>query len=210
MPNGLIDKARSAAHIDHLRRLGIVRADGLAFVPRHIIEKAHRGLQTLGAGQLAAARQGHAQREIIDVAVGGGGVVGDGVGEAVFVGAVFEARGLVERSVGDEAGVGLADHGVLELVVCAAVAVELELLGEGRHDGGAGGEDDVAGGVKGVGYGGGGFRGCEEGYGCLVVVEAISICISRLKGRGLGNAAYLKEQAEGHAACKGVVVEEGV
>ena len=133
LTDGLIDKVGSAAHIDDLGRLGVIGADGLAFVRRHRVEIAHCRLQTLGAGQLAPSGEGHAQREIVDVAVGGGGVVGDGVGEAVFVGAVFQAGGLVERGVGDEAGVGLAHDGVLQLVVCGAVAVELELLGEARH-----------------------------------------------------------------------------
>ena len=90
---------------------------------------------------------------------------------------------MVERGVGDEAGVGLADDRVLQLVVCGAVAVELELLGEGRHQGGAGREDDVAGRVQGVGDGEGGFGGCEEGHGCLMEgVEAISIYWLRIRG----------------------------
>lgn len=44
---------------------------------------------------------------------------------------------------------GLAHHGVLEFVVGAAVTVQKQLLGERGHDGAAGGEDDVAGGVEG-------------------------------------------------------------
>lgn len=86
----------------------------------------------------------------------------------------------------------MSHHGILQLVVSAAVAVELELLREVRHYGGAGGEHDVTGGVEGVGDGGGGFRGCEEGHRCLMV-DAISICVSGCEGMDSGNRAYLKE-----------------
>ena len=65
----------------------------------------------------------------------------------VGVSRVFEAGGVVEDVVGDEAGVGLADDWVLALVVLGAGGGGAELEGVGGHYGGAFGEDYVAGGV---------------------------------------------------------------
>ena len=61
---------------------------------------------------------------------------------------VPKAAGLVEGGVGDKAVVSLLDDGVLAAVVVAAVSVLFEVSGEGVHEGGACGNDDVAGGVE--------------------------------------------------------------
>ena len=74
---------------------------------------------------------------------------------------------MVEGGIGYQAIVGLLDGGVLSLVVGTAVGVGLEVAREGFHEGGAGGEDDVAGGVEELGDGRVGFRGGEEGHGRL-------------------------------------------
>ena len=97
------------------------------------MEIPHGRLETLRARQLTSPRQRHAQREVIHIAVSGRGGVGDRIREAVSVFVVFEAGGAVEGRIGDEAGVGLAYHGVLELVVGAAAGVGAELGGEGGH-----------------------------------------------------------------------------
>lgn len=95
MAHGLIHKPGPAAHINHLRRLRVIRAHGLRFIPRNRVEIPHRGLQALATRQLTASRQRHAQREIVYVAIGGRLGVGDGVCETVLLVAVFEAGGLV-------------------------------------------------------------------------------------------------------------------
>ena len=141
------------------------------------MEDVHRLLQTSRTGRSGAAGKGNAEGEVVDVGVGRGGGVCDCVGEtvvAVVGGVIFEAAGVVEEIVCDEAVVGLQHERVLGAVVGAAVAVGFDLGGEGGHEGGASREDDGAGGVQGGGYGGEGFRGCEEGVGVL--------CRSRWQG----------------------------
>ena len=99
------------------------------------------------AGRQAARRQRHAQRQVVDVAVGRGGRVGDGVGEAVVLvvrvwvraprggGAVLQAGGVVRDVVGEEAGVSLAHLGVFVVVVLLAGGGGAEGDGERGHEG---------------------------------------------------------------------------
>lgn len=61
----------------------------------------------------------------------------------------------------------MADGRVLEVVVCAAVGVLTELLGEGAHKRRTGGKDNFAGCVQGLDHAGEGFRGLKERHGVL-------------------------------------------
>ena len=74
---------------------------------------------------------------------------------------------MVEYVVGDEAGVGLTDDGVLALVVLGTGGGGAEGKGKRGNEGGAAGVDDGAGGVEDMGYGEEGTRGGEEGHGVL-------------------------------------------
>ncbi len=86
------------------------------------------------AGGLAAAGQAGVQGQVVDVAVGGGASVSDGVGEAVGAGGgVLEARGRIEGLVGDQASVSCEDGGVLRRIVGTAVCSGGEVVGEGLH-----------------------------------------------------------------------------
>ena len=120
-----------------------------------------------------------AEGQVVDVAVGRGAGVCDGVGEAVVfvvllrVGrlardrGVLQAGGVVGDVVGEEARVGLAHLRVLAVVVVLAGAGGAEGLREGGHEGGAGGEGGGTGGVEDGGDGGEGAGGVEKGHGVL-------------------------------------------
>ena len=81
----------------------------------------------------------------------------------------------------------------MEGVVCAAVGILTELLGEGAHEGGAGGVDDFAGGVEGLDHAREGFGSLEEGDGVLGGLAVVALVLayhgmartwrSRLKGK---------------------------
>ena len=62
------------------------------------------------------------------------------------------ARGVVEDVVGEKTVVGLADYGVLAFEVFATGGIGDHGASKGGHEGGADGEDDVAGGVEGGCY----------------------------------------------------------
>ena len=133
---------RGPAHlVDHGGRGDVVEVERLAFVRRRGREDGHGAGEAGVAGREAAGGETEAQGQVVDVAVRGGGAVRDGVGEAVILivlggrRGVFEAGGVVGDVVGEEAGVGLADLGVLGVVVFLAGGGGAEGEGEGGHEG---------------------------------------------------------------------------
>ena len=187
--NRRIDEIRPTPQINQLRRTRIVPRDRLTFVPCHLLKKRHGLFQTPRTRRLAPSRQVHAQRQVVNIAIARTRTVRDRAGEAIGRVVVAQTAGFVQGIIGQEAVVGLAHGGVLEVVVGAAVGVLAELLGEGAHEGGAGGVDDFAGCVEGLNHAGEGFGGLEEGDGVL----------SRLDGgpRVSQYGTYLEEKTKG-------------
>ena len=132
--NGRLSKTRSAYHIDLLSRGAVSRTERLTAVCRVSSKHAHSILQALIARRLRPTRQRDAEGEVVDVAAGRSGGVGDGVGEAVVSVRVGEAACVVGGLVGYEAGVRLRHDGVAHLVVGAAVFVFLDFCREVGHD----------------------------------------------------------------------------
>ena len=162
-----LDEGGPAHLVDHGGRVDVVEVERLALVGRRARVDGHGAGEAGVAGRQAARGQPHAQGQVVDVAVRGGGPVGDGVGEAVVLvvlvrvrrRGVLQARGVVGDVVGKEAGVGLADLGVLVVVVFLAGGGGAEGEGEGGHEGRAGGEEDGAGCVQDGGDVGAGAAG---------------------------------------------------
>lgn len=183
--DGGLDEAGPAHLVDHGGRVDVVEVERLALVRRRARVDGHGAGQAGVAGREAARGQADAQGQVVDVAVRGGGPVGDGVGEAVGLvvlvrggGGVrcrgaLEAGGVVGDVVGEEAGVGLADLRVLLVVVFLAGGGGAEGEGEGGHEDGAAGEEDGAGRVQDGGDGGDGAAGVEEGHGVLEVRRSV-------------------------------------
>lgn len=192
-----VDKGGSAHDVDLGGGLDVVHVERLAPVGGRVGVHGHCVCEAGVAGRQAARGQVDAQGQVVDVAVGRGAGVCDGVGEAVVfvvllrVGrlardrGVLQARGVVGDVVGEEARVGLAHLRVLAVVVVLAGAGGAEGLREGGHEGGAGGEGGGTGGVEDGGDGGEGAGGVEKGHGVL------------------------EEEAEGHAGDESVVVHHG-
>ena len=142
--DGGLDKGGPAHLVDHGGRVDVVEVERLAPVGRRVRVDGHGAGQAGVAGREAARGQAQAQGQVVDVAVRGGGPVGDGVGEAVvsvvlvrqgWRRVVLQARGVVRDVVGEEAGVGLPDLGVLVVVVLLAGDRGAEGEGEGGHEG---------------------------------------------------------------------------
>ena len=142
--DGGLDEGRPAHLVDHGSRVDVVEVERLAPVGRRVRVDGHGAGQAGVAGREAARGQAQAQGQVVDVAVRGGGPVRDGVGEAVVsvvlvrLGRrrrVLQARGVVGDVVGEEAGVGLPDLGVLVVVVLLAGDRGAEGEGEGGHEG---------------------------------------------------------------------------
>lgn len=162
------DEARAALQIDLRGGSLVIVGESGVFLGAGLLEHGHGILQTRVARGLAASRERDIEREVVDVRVGGGGSVRDGVGEAVGGGGgIAEAGRRVEGSVGQETEVRLLDDGILVREVGAAVCGEGEVRGEVGHirraDGGIGG----AGCIEGLGDAEEGFGGLEEGVGVL-------------------------------------------
>ena len=120
-------------------------------------------------GCIPVNRQLHAEGQIVDVAAGGRGGVGHGVGVAVVAVGVGQAAGVVERLVGQEAVVGLLDLRVLHLQVVAAGALLLDRLREVGHEVRAlAVVGDAAGCFERLGEADGRLGGGEEAIGCLM------------------------------------------
>ena len=138
-----LDESGPAHLVDHGGRVDVVEVERLALVRRRVRVDGHGPGEAGVAGREAARGQLDAQGQIVDVAVRGGGPVGDGVGEAVVLvvlvrvrrRGVLQAGGVVGDVVGEEAGVGLADLGVLVVVVFLAGGGGAEGDGEGGHEG---------------------------------------------------------------------------
>lgn len=139
-------KGGSAHLVDHGGRVDVVEVERLAPVRRRVRVDGHGPREARVAGREAARGQGEAHGEVVDVAVGRGGFVGDGVGEAVvFVvlllvrvargRGVLQAGGVVGDVVGEEAGVGLAHLGVFVVVVVLAGGGGAEGKSKGGHEG---------------------------------------------------------------------------
>ena len=138
-----LDEGGPAHLVDHGGRVDVVEVERLALVRRRARVDGHGPGEAGVAGREAARGQLDPQGQVVDVAVGGGGPVGDGVGEAVILvvlvrvrgRGVLQAGGVVGDVVGEEAGVGLADLGVLVVVVVLAGGGGAEGEGEGGHEG---------------------------------------------------------------------------
>ena len=136
---------------------------------------------------MAATGQVHTQGQVINIRVTRGTAVRDGTSETVCGIDIFQAAGLVERVISQEPVVGLADSWILEVVVCAAVGVVTELLGEGAHQRRAGREDDFAGCVEGLDHVGEGFGGLKKRH---RILDSLVLHPLQLTG------TYLKKKAE--------------
>ena len=140
-----LDEGGPAHLVDHGGRVDVVEVERLAPVRGRGGVDGHGAGQAGVAGREAARGEREAQGQVVDVAVRGGGPVRDGVGEAVVAVVlvrrgrlrrdVLEAGGVVGDVVGEEAGVGLADLGVLVVVVFLAGGRGAEGEGEGGHEG---------------------------------------------------------------------------
>ena len=144
-----VDVVGSAHLVDHGGGVDVVEVERLALVGRGGRVGGHGLREARVAGRDAARGQAEAEGQVVDVAVRRGGLVGDGVGEAVvrvvvvlvrvrivaWRRAVLQARGVVRDVVGEEAGVGLADLRVFAVVVVLAGARGAEGEGEGGHEG---------------------------------------------------------------------------
>lgn len=144
-----VDVVGSAHLVDHGGGVDVVEVERLALVGRGGRVGGHGLREARVAGRDAARGQAEAEGQVVDVAVRRGGLVGDGVGEAVvrvvvvlvrvrivaWRRAVLQARGVVRDVVGEEAGVGLADLRVFAVVVVLAGARGAEGDGEGGHEG---------------------------------------------------------------------------
>lgn len=139
-------KGGSAHLIDHGGRVDVVEVERLTPVRRRVRVDGHGPREARVAGREAARGQPEAHGEVVHVAVGRGGLVGDCVGEAVVLvvlllvrvargRSVLQAGGVVGDVVGEEAGVGLAHLGVFVVVVVLAGGGGTEGEGEGGHEG---------------------------------------------------------------------------
>jgi hypothetical protein len=154
--------------VDLLGGGGVVGREGGAAVCGGGIENGHGVCEAGTAGGEGVGGEGDVEGKVVRVDVGGGGGVGDGVGEAVGGrGGVAEARHGVEGFVGDEAALGLQDRGVLAGDVGGAGRGLGEVTGQGTYVVGAGIDIGSASCVESAGDLEDGLGSLEEGYGIL-------------------------------------------
>ena len=171
------DEARSASHVNLLSSGSVVCTQRLAAVASVRGKDSHGVLQACIARWLRAARELHAERQVVNVTARWRGGVGNGVCETVIAIGVGQTASMVQRLVRNEAIVCLRHHRISHRQIRTAVVLRLYLLSQAGHKRGASGKFDVASCVERLCKADKGTCCCEKAIGGLVQ-QMISIAQS--------------------------------